>query len=101
MSAVAQRTRSSKSGKTPKAPPPQSSRLARPDPAEVEREIARREAARQRLIPFCQYLWEGFVTRPYRELIAAALELLEARTITRLMLFAPQQFGKSELFSRN
>lgn len=71
------------------------------NPADVMAEMALRDAARERLIPFCQYLWPDFQTRPYRELIAAALELLEARLITRLMIFAPPQWGKSEIISRN
>lgn len=60
-----------------------------------------REAARERLIPFCKYMWPGFQSRPYRELIAASLELLEARIITRLMILAPPQWGKSEILTRN
>lgn len=72
-----------------------------PADEEVQAERERRAAARERLIPFCQYLWPGFQTRPYRELIAGALELVERREIMRLMVFCPSQYGKSELVSRN
>lgn len=74
---------------------------------EVRLERARRQAARERLIPFSEYLWPptpkggGFQTRPYRELMAGAFELLETRQITRLMTFAPSQFGKSTLGTKD
>jgi hypothetical protein len=68
---------------------------------DVQAHAEHREAARERLIPFCTYMWDGFQVRPYRELIAGALELLERRTINRLMIFAPPQHGKSEIDARN
>jgi hypothetical protein len=78
-----------------------------PSEEEMRRELERRRLARQRLIPFCEYMWPpdpknnlGFITRPHRELIAGALEWLESRKINRLMIFVPSQYGKSEIFSR-
>ncbi len=65
--------------------------------AEVALEMEKRQAGRERLIPFCQYKWDGFETRPYRELIAGGLEMVESKEISRLMVFAPPQFGKSTL----
>lgn len=71
-----------------------------PGVAELERELAKRQAARERLIPFCEYIWPDFQVRPHRQLIAAALELVESRKITRLLVFSPSQVGKSTLVSQ-
>lgn len=75
--------------------------LVRPDFPTVTGELEARVAARERLIPFQKYLWPDFEIRPYQELIAGALELVEQRKITRLMLFAVPQTGKSEEVSRS
>jgi hypothetical protein len=86
---------------------PRAVETPQPDPVfRTDEEKARialefREAARARLIPFCQYMWPGFVARPHRQLIASALEMCEARRIKRLMIFCPPQYGKSELVSRS
>ncbi len=69
--------------------------------ARASLEMRFRQAARSRLIPFCQYMWRGFEPRPHRQLIASALELCEAGKIKRLMIFCPPQYGKSEIVSRS
>lgn len=78
--------------------PLQVQRKAMPSREDVAFDIAMRKAARSRLTPFCQYVWPGYQSTPYRELMASALEKLESREITRLMIFAPPQIsGKSTL----
>ncbi len=73
-------------------------RKAMPSPEQVAHDLAMRKAAREHLSPFCQYVWPNYQTTPYRELMASALEQLEARKIERLMIFAPPQVsGKSTL----
>jgi hypothetical protein len=63
-------------------------------------ELQRREAAREHLIPFCQYVWPGFKPRLHRQLIAGALEMVERGEINRLLVFCPPQAGKSTLVSQ-
>lgn len=63
--------------------------------AELDVEIERRTAAQEHFIPFCQYTWHGFKARPHRQLIGAALEMVERGEIDRLILNTPPQVGKS------
>lgn len=67
----------------------------------IRAELAKRERARRHFLPFCQYIWPGFEVRPYRALIASALEGALERRWTRLMIFVPPQYGKSFLVSRH
>ena len=74
--------------------------ITTPQLAGMRAELARRELARRHFLPFCRYLWPGFEVRPYRALIASALEGALDRRWTRLMIFTPPQYGKSQLVSR-
>ncbi len=56
-------------------------------------------AARQSLLAFTQHTFRRYVAEPAHALIAATLDRVVAGAITRLMIFAPPQSGKSELAS--
>src|SRR5687768_18096777 len=65
------------------------------------RDIAERKerilAAQQRLIPFCEFMYPKWQSRPHKELIAGALEMVEFKQIDLLMIFAPPRHFKSVL----
>jgi len=60
--------------------------------------LARRNA-RAGLLDFTQYTYPQYVADPVYALIAATLDRVVAGELTRLMIFAPPQHGKSELTS--
>lgn len=60
---------------------------------------AEEEIARLSLIDFTSRTHPNYVAEPFHHLIAEHLELVARRDITRLMIFAPPQHGKSELAS--
>jgi len=62
-------------------------------------ELLTRRKARSFLIDFTRYTYPGYVAEPAHELMAATLDKVVAGEITRLMVFAPPQHGKSELTS--
>lgn len=62
-------------------------------------ELLARRRARNTLIGFTEYTHPTYQAEPAHELIASALEQVVDGLITRLMIFAPPQHGKSELVS--
>lgn len=60
--------------------------------------LARRNA-RAGLLDFTQYTYPQYVADPVHALIASTLDRVVAGELTRLMIFAPPQHGKSELTS--
>lgn len=60
---------------------------------------ARRTLARQNLIDFTRYTFPKYTADRAHALIAATLDQVVRGEITRLMIFAPPQHGKSELVS--
>src|SRR5436309_1415274 len=62
-------------------------------------EILRRRKARSVLADFTTYTYPAYVAEPVHALIAEKLEAVVRGDITRLMIFAPPQNGKSELVS--
>jgi len=73
-----------------------------PDTPELRaqmRDAARVELARQRLLNFTKFTYPRYVADPAHALIASTLDRVVAGDITRLMVFAPPQHGKSELVS--
>src|SRR5438034_1501018 len=62
-------------------------------------EILRRRQARSVLADFTTFTYPGYVAEPVHALIAAKLDAVVQGDITRLMIFAPPQHGKSELAS--
>lgn len=60
--------------------------------------LARRNA-RARLLDFTRYTYPQYVADPVHALIASTLDRVVAGELTRLMIFAPPQHGKSELTS--
>jgi len=63
------------------------------------RRDARRALAKQSLIDFTRWTYPQYVADPAHWLIARHLEKVISGEITRLMIFAPPQHGKSELVS--
>lgn len=66
--------------------------------AAAERLLARRRA-RASLLAFTQFTYPQYVADPVHELMAATLDRVVAGEVSRLMVFAPPQHGKSELTS--
>ncbi len=62
-------------------------------------EMLRRRVARGSLAEFTAYTYPRYRAEPAHQLIAAALDRVVRGEITRLMVFAPPQHGKSELVS--
>lgn len=60
---------------------------------------ARRALARQNLIDFTRWTYPQYIADPAHWLMARHLEKVISGAITRLMIFAPPQHGKSELVS--
>ena len=67
---------------------------------EAKKELARRELARRHLLDCVKYNFEAYQVNWHHELIAEKLEAIERGDITRLMIFMPPRFGKSELSSK-
>jgi hypothetical protein len=90
------------------APARKKAQLAAPAPAptrtlqphEIEAELAHREAAYNRLMSFTTYVYPYYYPAIMHQLIASALEMVEARQIRNLLVMAPPQFGKSSLVSQ-
>ncbi|MBZ0291416.1 MAG: phage terminase large subunit [Anaerolineae bacterium] len=66
---------------------------------EAARELYSRRQARAQFIDFTTYTDPIYRAEPFHELIASHLDLVVAGEITRLMIFAPPQHGKSRLVS--
>lgn len=62
-------------------------------------ELLRRRAARASLLAFTEYTYHQYRPEPVHALIARWLDQVVRGEITRLMVFAPPQHGKSELVS--
>ena len=63
------------------------------------KELAQRELARRRLLPYVKYMFPTYDANWHHELMCEKLEQVEAGTIKRLMIFMPPRHGKSELAS--
>lgn len=63
------------------------------------RELLRRRQARRQLEHFTAFTFPTYTVEPAHALLARALDAVVAGEITRLMVFAPPQHGKSELAS--
>jgi len=73
-----------------------------PDTPELRaqmRDTARVELARQRLLNFTKFTYKRYIADPAHALIAGTLDRVVQGEVTRLMVFAPPQHGKSELVS--
>ena len=72
-----------------------------PDPFIISaaQELLNRRLARQSLIKYCEYVQPGYqASKPHRAL-AEKLEAVERGEITRLLVTAPPQHGKSQMVS--
>ncbi len=56
-----------------------------------------RELARTSLLSFTRFTFPQYIPDPAHELLAEALDAVVAGTVSRMMIFAPPQQGKSEL----
>ena len=63
-------------------------------------EVLRRKNAQESLLSFTTYTYSDFEVNKHHEVIASALERVEAGLCKRLMIFMPPRHGKSELASR-
>lgn len=68
-------------------------------PEEAAAELLRRREARRKLIPFTKYTYPQYIDEPAHHLMGDTLDKVVSGEITRLMIFAPPQHGKSELVS--
>jgi len=68
-------------------------------PADPEKEFAARVLAERHLLDFTTYTYPQYIAEPAHALIAEHLEKVLRGEITRLMIFAPPQHGKTELVS--
>ena len=66
----------------------------------IQAELDRRIEARNRLIPFITYTFPQYLPEAAHYLMAEALEDVVFKRLTKLMIFAPPQHGKSEQVSR-
>jgi predicted phage terminase large subunit-like protein len=66
---------------------------------QAAKELLRRRQARRRLEDFTAYTYPRYIAEPAHALLAAKLDAVVRGEITRLMVFAPPQHGKSELCS--
>lgn len=62
-------------------------------------ERAERELSRRHLIDFAQYTFNAYQAEAFHHSLAAVLERVFNKQITRLIVIAPPQHGKSELVS--
>jgi len=65
----------------------------------AEAELAKRILASRHLLDFTQYTFRTYKADPFHRALAAALDDVVRGKLTRLMIFAPPQHGKSELVS--
>jgi predicted phage terminase large subunit-like protein len=70
-----------------------------PEQQAAASELLRRRKARASLLDFTSYTFPGYRAEPVHALIASTLDRVVSGEITRLMIFAPPQNGKSELAS--
>lgn len=68
-------------------------------PQRAAAELLRRRQARRSLIAFTQYTYPQYIDEPAHHLIGDTLNQVVSGDLTRLMIFAPPQHGKSELVS--
>lgn len=73
--------------------------LPSPDRKAAASELLRRRSARGGLLEFTRYTFPTYQAEPAHALIAEKLDAVVRGDITRLMIFAPPQHGKSELAS--
>src|ERR1019366_5295519 len=71
-----------------------------PSRPQAARELLRRRAARSNLLDFTTYTYPDYAPGWHHRLICRTLDAFVRGDITRLMVFAPPQHGKSELVSR-
>lgn len=69
-------------------------------PQEAAQAILRRQAARDRLLPFVEYTHPCWGSGAHHRRICEAMEKFESGEIRRLMIFAPPRCSKSEIASR-
>ncbi len=62
-------------------------------------ELLARRHARTTMMGFTRYTYSAYQPEPVHNLIASYLDEVVIGNITRLMIFAPPQHGKSELVS--
>jgi predicted phage terminase large subunit-like protein len=74
-------------------------RRALAEAAREELNRQRQEAARSNLLDFTNFTFERYKPDPAHGLIAQKLDRVVAGNLSRLMIFAPPQHGKSELAS--
>lgn len=67
---------------------------------QAQAEKAKRVLARRHMRNFVPFVFPSYRIRPYNQLICDTLDLCVEGVITRLMIFMPPQYGKSELVSR-
>jgi predicted phage terminase large subunit-like protein len=72
---------------------------ASPEQKSAAGELLRRRSARTRLLDLTRYTFPGYQAEPAHALLASTLDAVVRGDITRLMIFAPPQHGKSELAS--
>lgn len=68
-----------------------------PSPEQVE--LARRILATRKMLHFTKFTFPKYLSDPFHQAVASALDEVVAHKIQRLMIFAPPQHGKSELVS--
>jgi len=73
-----------------------SSPLSRIEAAE---ELLKRRKAKTKLLSFCDYVYDGYLTPDHIVTIADKLEAVERGEITRLIITVPPRHGKSQLSS--
>jgi predicted phage terminase large subunit-like protein len=77
-----------------------SSKLPNISAEEAAQELLSRRAAREHLLPFCEYTHPKWRTSNHHRLVCEHLEALERGEIKRLMIHAPRRHSKSEIASR-
>ena len=68
-------------------------------PAAAASELLKRRRARKSLLHFTEYTYPQYTADPMHKLIADTLDRVVSGELSRLMIFAPPQHGKSELTS--
>ena len=63
-------------------------------------EKARAVLASRRLTDFIPYVFPSYKVRPHNLIVMRAMQLAMDKVISRLMIFMPPQYGKSEIVSR-
>ena len=68
-------------------------------PQDAAQELLRRRLARSNLLAFTEYTYPQYKADPMHRLLASTLDRVVAGELTRLIIVAPPQHGKSELTS--